>query len=110
MSETLKKIRKEIDYSGHELETIIQDSKFAEAFPNIEGEKLKTNPRGYPTDHPQIELLRMKSFIVSKKISDQEILSGDFLKIAVDGFALMMPFLSFLERAIEDVEDGSDII
>ncbi|HEX3650076.1 MAG TPA: DUF2461 family protein, partial [Pseudonocardiaceae bacterium] len=31
----------------------------------IEGEQLKTTPRGYPGDHPRIDLLRHKSLYAS---------------------------------------------
>jgi uncharacterized protein (TIGR02453 family) len=33
----------------------------------IEGEQLKTKPRGYPADHPRIELLRYKSLMAAKR-------------------------------------------
>ncbi|SFT69939.1 TIGR02453 family protein [Algoriphagus locisalis] len=108
--DTLKKIRKEIDYSGSELAKIENQKEFKSLFGEIEGEKLKTSPRDYEADHEFIEYLRLKSFTVSSKIADRDIESGNFINIALDGFRKMIPLQKFLTQAIEDVEDGSGIL
>lgn len=109
-ADTLKKIRKEIDYSGAELQRIENDPDFKKLFKAIEGEKLKTSPREYEADHTYIEYLRLKSFTVSHPISDKAVESGAFLTFALDGFRRMKPFNDFLRQAIEEVEDGSGIL
>jgi uncharacterized protein (TIGR02453 family) len=109
-SGVLKKIRKEIDYSGGELQEILEREEISDAFSGIEGEKLKTSPRDYDTDHEFIEFLKLKSFILSKPIADSDIDSGNYINVALDGFQRMKPFQEFLSRAIEDVEDGSGIL
>ena len=109
-ADTLKKIRKEIDYSGAELEQIENNPEFKKLFSGIEGDKLKTSPREYGADHPYIDYLRLKSFTVSHPISDKAVETGAFLTFALDGFRRMKPFNDFLAKAIEDVEDGSGIL
>jgi uncharacterized protein (TIGR02453 family) len=109
-ADTLKKIRKEIDYSGAELQRIENDPDFKKLFKAIEGEKLKTSPRDYEANHPHIEYLKLKSFTVSHPISDKAVESGAFLTFALDGFRRMKPFNDFLRQAIEEVEDGSGIL
>jgi uncharacterized protein (TIGR02453 family) len=109
-SEVLKKIRREIDYSGAELNDILNSKGVADVFSGLEGEKLKTSPRDYDADHEYIDFLRHKSFIVSTLIPDQDIDSGRFITVAMDGFQRIKPFQDFLIKAIEDVEDGSGIL
>ncbi len=109
-ADTLKKIRKEIDYSGAELEQIENEPEFKKLFNQIEGEKLKTSPREYEADHPYIEYLKLKSFTVSHPISDKAVESGAFVTFALDGFRKMKPFNDFLRQAIDEVEDGSGIL
>jgi uncharacterized protein (TIGR02453 family) len=109
-ADTLKKIRKEIDYSGAELQQIENDPDFKKLFSQIEGEKLKTSPRDYDADHQFIEYLKLKSFTVSHQISDKAVESGAFITFALDGFQRMKPFNDFLRQAIEEVEDGSGIL
>jgi uncharacterized protein (TIGR02453 family) len=110
MADTLKKIRKEIDYSGAELKKIIENPELLKVFKGIEGEQLKTSPRDYPADHPYIEFLKFKSFILSAPVSDRDIESGRFITLALDGFERTKPFQDFLTQAIEDVEDGSGLL
>jgi uncharacterized protein (DUF2461 family) len=109
-ADTLKKIRKEIDFSGAQLQQIEQAASFKKLFSGIEGEKLKTCPRDYEAKHPYIEYLKLKSFTVSHPISDQAIQTGAFIKFALDGFNAMKPFIDFLSQALEDVEDGADLL
>lgn len=110
MGETLKKIRKEIDYSGGELKKIEEEKDFKKTFGEIQGEKLKTSPRDYDADHEFIEYLKLKSFTVMTALKDQEIESGQFIQLALSGFRTMLPFQNFLSKAVEDVEDGSGIL
>lgn len=109
-SDVLKKIRKEIDYSGAELEKIESESEFKKLFGEISGEKLKTSPRDYEADHPYIEYLKLKSFTVTRPISDKDVDSGNYINLAMEGFRKMKPFNDFLSQAIEDVEGGGDIL
>jgi uncharacterized protein (TIGR02453 family) len=50
------------DASGRELETLVGDARTA-GLSLMAHDELKTAPRGYPKDHPRIELLRYKGFV-----------------------------------------------
>lgn len=109
-SDILKKIRQEIDYSGKELEGILENPAFKSYFGEMEGEKLKTSPKDFDGDHPYIQYLRYKSFIVTKSIPEGEVVSENYISLAVKGFSMMKPFQDFLYRAVEEVEDGSGLL
>jgi uncharacterized protein (TIGR02453 family) len=100
MPDMLAKIRQEIDYSPHIIHGIISNEEFKSYFGEIKGEKLKTSPKGYSSDHVDIELLRFKSFIVSKGIDDGKVSSKDFQSEIVKGFTIMKPFKDFLTTSI----------
>ena len=99
-SEQLKAVRQEIDYNIDEFKKIIQDKSFVLCFGSVTGEKLKKAPQGYPPDHPNIELLKFKSYIVMHKVKDTQLLDEGFIKYAVDVFGAMQPFNWFLNRAV----------
>ncbi len=109
-ADTLKKIRKEIDFSGAELERVVENPDFKKLFPSLEGEKLKTCPRDYEATHPYIEFLKLKSFTVSHPISDQAVRTGAFIHFALEGFQQMKPLIDFLSQALEEVEDGAGLL
>ncbi len=97
----LKAIRQEIVYETEAFKKILNDKDFKHYFGEMEGEKLKTAPRDYPKDHPEIELLRHKSFLASHRCSDEEVLSGDFLQHSAKVFQALYPFDQFLNRAMD---------
>lgn len=99
-SEQLKAIRQEIDYNIEEFKKIIGDKNFVKYFGSVTGDKLKKAPKGYPADHPEIELLKFKSYIVMHKVKDNQLLDEGFLKYAIDVFGVMQPFNGFLNRAV----------
>lgn len=49
----------------------------------IEGDRLKTSPRGYPGDHPRIELLRHRSLVATKSYGFADIVHSPELVDAV---------------------------
>lgn len=109
-SDILKKIRQEIDYAGRELAGILDKPSFHDYFGELEGEQLKTSPKDYSGEHPHIELLRYKSFIVSKNLANTDVASGDHVRLALEAFEKMRPFMGFLDRAITNSEDEGFII
>jgi uncharacterized protein (DUF2461 family) len=54
------------DAAGGELETIVADAKRA-GVEAMAHETLKSAPRGYPKNHPRIELLRHKGLVAWKQ-------------------------------------------
>ena len=94
----LKGIRQEIAENGDDLRKIINAKKFKETFGEIEGDQLKTAPKGYPKDHPEIDLLRYKSFLATHRCKDEDVLSPEFLKHAGNVFKTLYPFDAFLNR------------
>lgn len=98
--EQLARFRQEIDYNADELKQIIQDKEFHAYYPNIEGEALKTTPKGYAKDHPEIELLKQKQLFFSHTYTDKEVTSRDFGKMVVKGISLLKPFTDYMNYVI----------
>lgn len=92
----LMAIREKIDEQGNTLLKIISDKNFIKYFEEIEGEKLKSAPKGYSKDHPYIELLRFKSFLAAKIISDKEIVSKECFELFIKASKAMKPLNDFL--------------
>lgn len=65
--EQLSRLRTTLDddVRGAELESIVD--KLVAAGYTLGGDKLKTRPKGYPIDHPRIDLLRHKSLVMSRE-------------------------------------------
>lgn len=97
----LQKVRQEIDYNGANLRKVIDSKKFKEVFDQPYGEdKLKTAPKGYPKDHPDIDLLQLKHYVFMNPLSDKEVISGKLVDEAVKAYSTLLPFNDFLREAI----------
>lgn len=99
----LKKIRKEIAFFYDDLEAILKDKNFLkhfDGFDRTESNSLKNAPKGFEKDHPAIELLKLKSFTVSQKISDEEVLDKNFVPHSVEKLIALKPLIEFLNRGL----------
>lgn len=99
-ADILKSIRQEIDYNGNDFHQIIDDKSFKRYFGEPDSQyKLKTPPKGYFCDHPDIEYLKLKSFTFSHPLVKLELSNSDAVKQISEGFILLYPFIAFLRNA-----------
>ena len=101
-SDILKAIRTEIYENIEEFKEIINNSDFKKNFDSLWGEKLKTPPRGFPKDFPDIELLKYKHYVVVRYTTDEEVLDKDFLENAIRIFRIIMPLNRFINNTIKN--------
>jgi uncharacterized protein (TIGR02453 family) len=100
-AEHLKAIRQEIDYNAADLKKIIDEPEFVKLFGEFrKQEQLKTVPRDYSADNENIELLKLKSFVVFHPLTDQEVQSPDAIKKVADLCSKIYPLNVFLKNAI----------
>jgi len=100
-SEKLAKIRQEIDYNTGAFLKVLNDRKFKSNFKGLDDfDKLKTAPKGYPKDHPHIDLLKHKSYIVSHSFTDKEVLDKKFVKTAAEKAKLIKSLNDFIKEAV----------
>jgi uncharacterized protein (TIGR02453 family) len=98
----LAAIRQEIDYNADELKALLAVPEFRRYFDGLGGEKLKKSPAAYSVDHPEIELLKHKSFFASHDVADADVLAHtDFRAYVVEVLRATVPLCQFLRRAIE---------
>ena len=97
----LASVRQEIDYNFAEWTKILSAKKFKQTF--AEGlskeDILQRPPKGYDVENPAIEFIKLKSFIVTRKMTDAELLNKDFVKNIASIFTAIKPMLDFLNTA-----------
>ena len=70
-------------------------------FGTLEEHKLKKAPKGIDPSHPDIELLKYTSYVVSSPIDNSELTSEKLNKQIIKGLKTIQPFLDFLNTAME---------
>ena len=94
----LKTIRQEISAFGDEFKAILEKDEFRNYFRVLSVEdKLKKVPQGFEKDDKMSEYLKLKHFIVTHPISDEQLLSENAVKEFAKIFKAMKPLNDFLQ-------------
>ena len=83
-SSDLKRIRQELDYEASGFRDMMNDKKLKTVWGGLQGEQLKTAPRDFAKNHPDIDLLRYKQFLLIKNFADEELLHESFAQNVSD--------------------------
>ncbi len=105
-AEILKLIRLEIYNFPDEFKQIIQNHDFVSIYGSLSGEKLKSSPKDFPSDFPEIDLLKHKSYVGTAPLSDKMILSEHIQDDVVKSFQTLLPLVKFINRAIDEAQSG----
>lgn len=64
------------------------------------GEALSRPPKGFEKDHPQVEELKRKDFVLFKKLKPAAVTKADFADAVAKEYANTKPMLQFLAKAM----------
>jgi uncharacterized protein (TIGR02453 family) len=108
----LFRIRKEIELDASEIKSILEDKNYKNHFG---GEfetfsELKTAPRGFDKEHPDVDLLRKKGFIASKSFTDAEVMSPNFIEEVDKSFKALRPFFNLFSDILTTNLNGESLI
>ena len=106
----LFRIRKELEFDAQELRNIINEKKFNLIWGELQGEKVKTAPKNFNKEHPDIDLIRHKQYIFIKKFNDKSVLSSDFLNEVINNFIAIRPFFDYMTNILTTDLNGVPII
>lgn len=87
----LKYIRDGIAEDIVPLKNSIESEAFVARFDKLIGEKVKTSPRGYNKNHPHIDYLRYKQFLMKHTYPLSQVLDKAFTDEVTQDFKTMLP-------------------
>lgn len=105
----LKRIRDDFEFDDKPIRKIMKSKNFVSTFGALQGEQLKTTPKGFEKDSKAIDLLRYKQFLLIKRFSDKEVLDNNFLKEASTTFKNMRPFFDYMSEVLTTDINGIEL-
>ena len=102
----IKLIRDHIAADAKPLRKILASKKFKDNFGELMGAQVKSAPRGYDKDHPEIDLLRYKSMYVFKSYSDKQVTDPKFIKEVIKTWKALQPFFAYMTDILTHDLDG----
>lgn len=105
----IKRVRDEIAFDAAPLRKILKSKTFTNTFGVLQGEQLKTAPKGFDAAHEAIDLLRYKQFLLIKRFTDKEVLGNSFLSEANTTFKNMRPFFDYMSEVLTTDTNGLEL-
>ena len=97
----LKQIRQGISANSEEFLKIINAKSFKKYFGELSIENtLKRIPQGFEKENPMAEFLKLKSFVVSYHLKDEDLMNENVAKNLAEIYKEMMPLNEFIENMI----------
>ena len=96
----LKRIRDEFAFDDSTIRKIIKAKTFVNYFGQLGGDELKSAPSGYDRQHPAIDLIRKKQYVVMRKFSDKQVLDPGFVREVVLTYEAMRPFFDYMSEVL----------
>jgi uncharacterized protein (DUF2461 family) len=106
----LKHIREQIASDPQPLRDILASTEFIHHFRELQGEKLKSAPKGFDKNHPAIDLLNFKQFLLMKTFTDEEVMSEHYLETLFETFKAMRPFFDYMSEILTTDLNGEVIV
>lgn len=106
----LKRLREELAADSDPLREIMADKDFRRVFGGMQGDQLKTAPKGYARDHPNIDLLRYKNFYAMRTLDDKEITSAQAADLCTEAFLTLRPFFDYFSEVLTTDANGEVVV
>ena len=106
----LKRIRKEMEIDAEEFRDIMAEPSFKIVWGSLEGDEVKTAPKGFSKEDPNIDLIKKKAYLFTKRYSDKEVLSKNFLQQVNADFQAVRPFFDYMSSVLTTDLNGVSLL
>lgn len=103
-ADDLLNIRKAIVYED-EIVNITQNKNFIKTFGSIQGDGVKVAPKGFDKEHPRIEFIRLKQWLLMHSFTDEEVMDKNFAQKVAAVYQDAMPFFQYMTQIL--ITDGN---
>lgn len=108
--EDMKLIRSHIAQDDNLLRDVLGEKSTKAFFGDLLGEQVKTAPKGYAKDHPSIDLLRYKQYMLKHSYTDKEATDPNFYIAMGEGFGRLRPFFDVMSEILTTDLNGISLI
>ncbi|MFK5983084.1 MAG: DUF2461 domain-containing protein [Flavobacteriaceae bacterium] len=110
-SPDLLRIRREFEMDSSEIRKILNQKDFNKAFGGFNQDyKVKTAPRDFNKEDPNIDLIKLKSYFVAHSFTDAEVFSKDFEGNLIHHFLLLRPYFNYMSDVLTTDLNGESLL
>lgn len=108
--EDLFRIRKELEMDASEFRAVIDTPAFKKVWGELQGETVKTAPKGFDKEHPDIDLIKHKQYIFVRHFTDKEVLSTQFLEEVDRSYRTIRPYFDLMSDVLTTNLNGESLL
>jgi len=108
--EDLYRIRKEIELDPQEFESVVTQDSIVDIWGDLQGDGVKTAPKGFAKDINGIEYIRKKQFVYFKELTIDVIEEKGFARTVSDAFQVIRPFFDYMSLVLTTDLNGESTI
>ena len=103
-TDRVRAIRREIVADAKNFGKVVKNKKMLETYGELEQDsKLSRPPKGYDADSPHVEFLKLKDFLVVKRVSIRKKIPADLGKDIAAEFKHALPLVTWLRQVKTEV-------
>lgn len=108
--EDLLRIRKEMEVDAQEFRDLMAAPAFKKVWGSLEGDEVKTAPKGFSKEDPNIDLIKKKAYLFTKKYSDKEVVAPNFMMQVNEDFQAARPFFDYMSSVLTTDLNGVSLL
>ena len=108
--EDLFRIRKELEMDAAEFREVIGQKSLKSIWGDLKGDTVKTAPKGFDREHPDIDLIKHKQYVFVRDLTDKEVLSDSFLEEVDASFCAIRPYFDLMSDILTTNLNGESIL
>lgn len=109
--EDMYRFRKELEMDDTPIRSIITEPTFQEYFKTIQGDDaVKIAPKGFDKNHPAMDLIKKKQWVVMRPFTDEQVMNESFLTETIKTFLAMRPWFDYMSDVLTTDLNGESII
>ena len=108
--EDLFRIRKEFEMDASDFREVIGSEPLKSIWGDIQGDGVKTAPKGFDKEHPDIDLIKRKQFIFVRNFTDKQVLSDSFMNEVNSSFKAIRPFFDIMSDILTTNLNGESLL
>ncbi len=106
----LKRIRLDILDNYKRWNRLLSSKGIKSNFGDMQGDQVATVPRGFPREHPALDLLRYKQFWFERSFSDREVLAKGFVDELNRTYKSIRPFFDYMSEMLATGSTGRSVV
>jgi uncharacterized protein (TIGR02453 family) len=105
----LQRIRMDMASNYDGWKKLLNSKNIISEFGAMQGDQVKTAPRGFSKEDRAINLLRYKQYWFERSFTDKEALAPDFLKVVDKTFKSIRPVFDYFTEVLTTNENGEEL-